>query len=415
MRALFLVLLLQLAFALPATAENWPCWRGPRGDGSSAEQNVPTAWNGATGENIAWKVPVPGNGHSSPIVWEDRLFLTACVRDTQERVLSCLDRQTGKTLWQQVVVKAPLEKKHNLNSYASGTPATDGKLIYATFLAADEENRAPGDLVVAAYDLDGQQKWLVRPGRFSSVHGFCSSPILFEDMVIINGDHDGDAYIVALKQTTGEEVWRFDRVNKTRSYCTPIIREIDGRTQMIFSGSKCVTSLDPRTGKPHWHIQGPTEQFVASLVYDGKYVFLTAGFPERHILAIDPTGAGDVTDTHIKWRTTKACSYVPSPVMASDYFLLASDDGIASCFTAATGERHWMQRLGKHYSASLVQANGLAYFLADDGICKVVRPGEELDVVAENPLGEYIYSSPAISQGQIFLRGEEHLYCVGKK
>jgi outer membrane protein assembly factor BamB len=406
-------LLLLILLSATASAENWPAWRGPRGDGSSAERQVPTAWNGETGEHVLWKVPVPGNGHSSPIVWADRIWLTACVRESEERVLTCLDRQTGKTLWQQVVIKAPLEKKHNLNSFASGTPATDGKLVYATFLAPDDENLAPGDLVVAAYDFAGQQKWLVRPGRFSSVHGFCTSPVLFEDLVIINGDHDGDAYIVALNKDSGEEVWRFARVNKTRSYCTPIIRDIGGRTQMIFSGSKCVTSLDPRTGQPHWHLDGPTEQFVASLVDNGEYVFLTAGFPERHILAIDPTGSGDVTDTHIKWRTTKACSYVPSPVMSGDYFLLASDEGIASCFTANSGERHWMERLGKHYSASLVQAGGLVYFLADDGICKVVRPGAKLEVVAENPLGEYIYASPAISQGEIFLRGEEHLFCIG--
>lgn len=398
-----------------AVAENWPGWRGPRGDGTSEEATVPTKWNGKSGENIVWKVPVPGSGHASPVVWQDRIFLASCVDSTQERVLTCLDRTNGQTLWQKTVVKAPLEKKHGLNSYASGTPATDGKLVYVTFLAADfgsDKERTPGDMIVAAYDFSGEQKWVVKPGRFASVHGYCSSPVLFENLVIINGDHDGDAYIVALNKETGEQVWRFARVNKTRSYVTPIIREIDGRTQMLFSGSKCVTSLDPRTGKEHWSIKGPTEQFVASLVYNGDMLFLTAGFPERHILAIKPDGHGDVTESHIMWRTTKAASYVPSPIVISDYFLVVSDDGIASCFEAKTGERFWMERLGKHYSASLVTANGLAYFLADDGVMKIVRPGPKLEVVAENPLEEYIYASPAISQGQLFLRGEKHLWCI---
>lgn len=411
-------LLLLCCFTSVAQAENWPGWRGPRGDGTSEEQKVPTTWNGETGENILWKTPTPGSGHSSPIVWGDDLLLTACDDATQERLLVAYDKTTGEKRWQQTVLKAPLEKKHSLNSFASGTPATDGKLIYVTFLEAEFSSlteRTPGEMVVAAYDFSGQQQWLVRPGRFASVHGFCSSPVLFEDLVILNGDHDGDSYVVALNKQTGEQVWKFARVHKTRSYCTPIIREIDGRTQMIFSGSKCVTSLDPRTGKEHWSMQGPTEQFVASLVYNGKLLFLTAGFPEKHLLAIKPDGRGDVTETHIAWRSQKGASYVPSPIACGDYFLVASDEGIGSCFEAESGERQWQQRLGKHYSASLVTASGLVYFLADDGIMKVVRPGKQLEVIAENPLGEYIYASPAISDNRLYLRGEKHLICIGAK
>ena len=209
--------------------------------------------------------------------------------------------------------------------------------------------------------------------------------------------------------------WKVPRENKTRSYCTPIIREIDGRTQMILSGSLSVVSMDPRDGSQHWLINGPTEQFVASLVYNGKLLFLTAGFPEHHILAIRPDGRGNVTDTHIVWRTTRGCSYVPSPIVVGDCFLVAADNGIASCFVAATGERLWMERLGSHYSASLVEANGLVYFLADDGEMKVVRPGAALDVVAVNRLGEHCFASPAVSNGQMFVRGEKLLYCIAEK
>ena len=409
-----------------ASAENWPNWRGPRGDGTSVEKNVPTNWNGKSSENIAWKVAIPGAGHSSPIVWEDRIFVATCQTDQNPpaRQLLCLDRRTGETIWKKDVVVAPLETKHGLNSYASGTPATDGKLVYVTFLRvggktieARNVSRArpvtPGEIVVAAYDFAGNQKWIARPGGFVSVHGFCSSPVLFEDLIIINGDHDGDSYIAALKNTTGETVWKIPRKHKTRSYVTPIIREIEGRTQMILAGSKCVASYDPRTGEQHWIIDGPTEQFVASMVYNGRLLFLTCGFPERHYLAIDPTGEGNVTETHIRWRTTKAAGYVPSPVAIGDYFLNVSDKGIATCFDADTGKSHWVERLGPHFSASAVSAGGLAYFLADEGKMTIIRPGEKLDVVAVNELGEHCFASPAISNGQIFIRGEKHLYSIG--
>jgi outer membrane protein assembly factor BamB len=398
------------------SAENWPCWRGPRGDGSSEERGVPTRWDGAKGDNVAWKVEISGTGHASPIVWQDRIFLVSCLEQEQDRVLICLDRETGKTLWQRSVLKSPLEKKHALNSYASSTPATDGELVYVTFLEGTKQGEAKGaKIAVAAYDYDGNQKWLVRPGPFSSVHGYCSCPVLFEDKVIVNGDHDGDAYLVALNRSTGETVWKTPRENKTRSYSTPIIRDIDGRTQMILSGSMSVASYDPRTGSRHWIIDGPTEQFVASMVYNGKLLFMTAGFPEHHILAIKPDGHGNVTKTHIAWRTKENTSYVPSPVAVGDYFLIVSDEGIASCYEAESGRRTWRQRIGPHYSASLVSAGGLAYFLSDEGKMTIVKPGEKYEAIAENELGEPCYASPAISQGQLFLRAEKHLYAIGRQ
>ena len=405
-----LALLVVVSPARPACGENWPCWRGPRGDGTSLERDVPLRWDGKKGENVAWKVAIPGTGHASPIVWQDRVFVTSCREDRQERILLCLDRRTGKTLWERTVLTAPLERKHGLNSHASSTPATDGDQVYATFLDRSE-------MLVAAYDFDGRVRWAVRPGQFHSVHGFCSSPVLFENLVIVNGDHDGDAYLVALDRKTGQTVWKTPRENRTRSYCVPIVRELDGRTQLVLSGNKCVASYDPRSGSRHWIIDGPTEQFVASIVDNGRLLFMTAGFPEHHILAIRPNGPGDVTGTHVVWRTQKGCSYVPSPIVAGEgrYFLVISDEGIASCFEADSGKRFWMERIGRHASASLVSAGGLVYFLADEGTMTVVRPGEKFDVVARNPLGEDCRASPAISQGQFFLRGVQHLFCIGLK
>lgn len=420
MRSLMVRLVMTVLFAtacvVSVAAEDWPGWRGPRGDGTSLEERVPTQWNGVTGENIAWKVPIPGVGHSSPIVTRGKVFVTTCLEDRDQRVLMCLDEATGQLQWQSVVLEAPLEKRHKLNSRASGTPAADGEFVFVTFLQPDfssPNERTPGELVVAAYDYSGRQLWQTRPGRFASTHGFCSSPVLFEDLVIVNGDHDGDSYIVALDRTTGAPRWTFAREHKTRSYVTPIIREFDGRTQLLLSGSKCVVSLDPRTGGLHWQMEGPTEQFVASLVDDGEFVFLTAGFPDRHILAIRPNGKGRVGDEQIVWRSRKNCSYVPSPIVVGNYFLVAADDGIASCYDTKTGDRHWLERMAPHYSASLVTARGLVYFPADDGTIKVVRPGQTYDLVSENPLGEGTFASPAIANGRIYVRGEAHLFAIG--
>ena len=405
-------------------AENWPGWRGPSGDGVSAGKGIPTKWSST--ENIAWKIPVPGEGHSSPIVWGDKVFLTSSLTEKNKRILLCIDRLSGQTVWKRDVVQSPPETVHRLNSRASGTPATDGKQVYVTFMRAEgdeviapnvgsERLITPGKIIVAAYDLDGNEKWKTNVGDFLSAHGFNTCPVLFEDLVILNGDHDGNAYLVALDRQSGRQRWRTRRENKTRSYVTPIIREIDGITQMILSGSLCIASYDPRNGKRHWIVDGPTEQFVASMVYDGKYVFATGGYPERHTLAIRPGGKGNVTDTHIAWRTTRGAAYVPSPIITGRYLLMVADSGIASCFEARTGKRHWMERLPGGHSPSPVSADGLVYFVSDRGVTTIIRPSETFAVIAKNELGEPVSASPAISQGQIFLRTHQHLYCIGSK
>jgi len=400
-------------FPRSTQAENWPVWRGPRLDGTSVEKNVPIHWSGsgATGpSNLLWKTELPGNGHASPIVWQDRVFTVAVLPDEEARVLLCFARDSGKRLWQASVLRSPLERKHSLNSHASSTPATDCSQIYVAFLDRQE-------MVVAAFDFEGRQKWLVRPGGFTSMHGFCSSPILFEEKLIVNGDHDGDSYLVALDRRTGKTLWKVARENKTRSYCVPLIRELSGRTQMILSGDKCVASYDPHNGRRHWIIDGPTEQFVASVVYNegAGLLFVTGGYPEHHILAVKPDGTGNITSTDkIVWRSNRGVSYVPSPISEGDYFLVVSDSGVAHCFEAKTGKIAWQERMGEHH-ASLVSANGLVYFLNDNGVTHVVRPGPAYDLVARNELGERTFASPAISDGRLLLRGDRHLFCLGKK
>jgi outer membrane protein assembly factor BamB len=409
--------------ARPVAAEDWPCWRGPRGDGTSLETSVPVHWS--ADEGIRWKVPLPGTGHASPIVQGDRVFVVTCDLESKQRLLLSFAADDGRLLWKREVLTAPLEIKHQLNSYASSTPATDGRLVYVAFwetgdkkvparnIGSAARDASFGSMVVAAYDYDGHQQWLVRPGEFTSCHGFCSCPVIHGDTVIVNGDHDGEGFIVALERTTGRTVWRIARDHNTRSYVTPIIRRFGGREQMILSGSRHVASYDPATGRELWRIQGPTEQFVASLVDNGRYVFLTAGYPDKCIVAIDPTGTGDVTATHTVWRSNRNAAYVPAPIIIGDHLLLTSDDGVASCYEATGGERLWNARAGGHYSGSPVAAGGLAYFTDDEGVTQVVRPGDTFDVVSKNELGERCFSSPAVSGGRIYFRTEHSLICIG--
>jgi outer membrane protein assembly factor BamB len=224
---------------------NWPMWRGPRGDGTSRETGFPTLWTAT--ENIRWKTPIPGRGHSSPIVWGDRVFLTSAIEsgdpvEAKDRLLLCIDRKDGQIVWQKTVLKARLEGIHKLNSRASATPATDGERVYVTFL--DDPK-----VMVAAYDFNGNEVWRVSPGEFESRHGFCSPPILYKDLVIVNCDQDAfgkkkPAYIVALNRKSGKEKWRIDRTHRIRSYCPPLIVEAAGKMQMVLTGAETVASYD---------------------------------------------------------------------------------------------------------------------------------------------------------------------------
>lgn len=411
-----LLALLVIVFTAPSLrAEDWPTWRGPRLDGTVLEKDIPERWSAT--ENIAWKTPIPGRGYSSPIICGDRVFVTSCLEDEGKRLLLALDRRTGKILWERTVIESGLEKKHRLNSYSSATPATDGKYVWTAFLAYP-------DMVVSCYDFEGNKVWEKSPGKLLSRHGFCSSPILHKDLVILNGDQDAEAYIVALEKSTGKERWRVDRPNRTRSYCTPILIESKGRpgvTQMILSGSKCVTSYDADTGKLLWIIDGPTEQYVASLVYLDETLCLTTGFPEFHLMGIDPDGSGNITKSkYIRWHIPhekngpRGASYVPSPIAANGHFYVVSDLGFLSCLKSQTGERVWMERLGEHHSASPIVAEDRLYFPDDKGVTWVLRANGKFDVIAKNDLGEECYASPAVSQGQLYIRTLNHLWCIGK-
>ena len=421
-----LMLLLPILIFNRGIAEDWPGWRGPRGDGSSHDANLPIRWNGLTGEGVHWKVELPGSGHASPVVLGNAVFVVGCDESAEERYLMCLDRETGKQRWKRVVIQSPLESKHRLNSHASSTPATDGKHVFVSFLKVDgrlvpapnvgsPRDITPGTMVIACYDYDGKLQWRKNVGGFLSAHGYCSNPVLFKDLVIVNGDHDGDSYIVALRKSDGEVVWKSERKHKTRSYCTPLIRRHQNHFQMVLSGSQHIMSMNPETGEPHWFLEGPTKQFVASMVEKDGDFFAVAGYPTYHVISINGGGAGNITDSHVNWHVTNARCYVPSPVVVGNYLVVADDRGTANCFSVLDGTRVWQERLGRSYSASLVTFDGQVAFIADDGIVKIVKPGPTCEVLAENPLGEWCSSSPAIADGQWFIRGEKHLFCIGTR
>ncbi len=394
-----------------AAAEDWPGWRGPRGDGTVTDKGYALTWSAT--DNVKWKFALPGSGHSSPVISKGKVFVTGCVESEKARVLYCADRKTGKLLWEKASVVGDLEKKHSENSWASSTPAADGERVYITFLDKPK-------LRVFCYDYEGNQVWTKSPGEFHSVHGFCSPPILYKDLLIVNADQDAPsgqkAYIVAFDKKTGEERWRIDRPNKLRSYCPPVVVDAAGKKQMVLTGSKCVTSYDPDTGKQLWIIDGPTEQFVSSMVLHDGVLLLTAGFPVYWVMAIDPSGTGDVTKTHVLWKKKNEGGYVPSPVAHAGKLFLVDDKGLSSCWDVKAGKQFWQEQLSraKHH-ASAVAADGRIYLTSDEGVTFVLKAGDQYELLAKNPLGEKVYSSPAFSDGDIFIRGAKHLWCIGEK
>lgn len=400
----FLILFINYLSVLQA--QNWPCWRGPNGDGTSAETSLPVKWDSVT--NIVWKVPVPGNGYSSPIIWGDRLFISSALEQTHEKVLLCYDCKSGKLLWQKTVINSPFEGKHDNNGYASGTPSTDGTRVYVSFLDGK-------DVVVAAYDFTGKQVWLQRPGTFASPHGYSCSPVLFEDKVIINGDSQGDSFVAALSKTDGKIIWKVKHERPAHSFSTPIFRNMSGKMQMIFCGNKEIASYNPNDGSKYWFVTGPSEDYCSSPVYNEKngLIYVSSAWPQRIIVAIKPDGKGDVTKTHVMWQSREGAYYVPSPVCTEDFLFTTMTTGKVNCIDPATGKILWVEDLGTQYP-SPVLANGLVYMPNDNGVITVIKPGQKFDPVAKNTIGEKMYASPAISKGKIYLRGFQHLFCIGR-
>ena len=399
-------------------AENWPQFRGPTGQGVSTETNVPLRWSAT--ENIAWKTAIPGQSWSSPIVWADRVFLTTATDDGVSCRVLCLDRGTGGILWNNEVFKqSTTGRKEGRNTYATPTPATDGKLVFAAFF----------DGSFAAVNFAGEVVWTNRSYPFYSQHGLGTSPILWKGLLIQarDGSNGGDdkglgwqkpwdqAYLLALEATTGREHWKGRRGLSRISHGVPAIWEHDGRTEVVSEAGDVVQGFDFQTGERLWSNEVIGEGKVPSTVIGEGMVFTAGGWGGKEsIKAFKLGGSGDLKETRLVWQQKKGMPKVPSMLYVNPHLYAISDAGVAACMKAATGEIIWQERFGGGFSASPVFAGGRVYFTSDVGETTVVAAGAEYKLLAQNPLGEKVQASMAVSQGQIFIRTEKSLYCIGK-
>jgi outer membrane protein assembly factor BamB len=417
-----------------AAAASWPQWRGPSGQGVSVEKNLPSEWTAT--KNIKWKTSIPGRGHSSPIVWGNRVFLTTAIEGEEvpgakaakhmmgdkEFVhpdsiganrkhlfkVICLDRESGKILWEQTAFEGtPYDDRHRKSSYAASTPATDGSHVYAFF----------GTEGLYAYDIKGKLIWKADLGKLGTVGmGTGTSPILYEDLVIVQCDEENGAssFIVGVDKKTGKEVWRTARKIQV-SWSTPLLVRTAKRMELVTSGTEFVVSYDPKTGAELWRHKGVASNAIPSPVANSDLVFISAGFPEKIAMAITLGGSGDLGDT-VVWKYQKGTAYVPSPILYGDYLYLTSDRGILTCLDAKTGEVKYeggRVPIPASFTASPIAFDGKILLTSEDGDTFVIKAGPKHAVITTNSVGEPVYASPAVADGNIFIRGERNLYCIG--
>ncbi|MGH7225545.1 MAG: PQQ-binding-like beta-propeller repeat protein, partial [Gemmataceae bacterium] len=398
-------------FATMARAD-WPEFRGPTGQGLVLKGKLPTKWDAK--QNVSWKTTIPGKGWSSPIVAEGRVYLTTAVPEdggAQSLRVLCLDADKGDILWNKEVFHPDgkhVPRIHAKNSHASPTPLVrDGKL-FVHF----------GHQGTACLDLDGKILWRNTTLRYAPVHGNGGSPILVEDLLVFSCDGGDQRFIVALNVADGKVRWKTPRAveaAKKFSFSTPLLIDVEGRKQIISPGSNVVCAFDPADGKEIWRVRYNGYSVIPRPVYGHGLVFLSSGYDRPSLLAIRADGEGDVTDTHVAWKTSKAAPHTPSLLLVGDELYAVSDGGVASCFNARTGEVYWQKRLGGSYSASPLVAGGKLYFQSEQGTGMVLQAGKKFKLLAKNSLDERSLASAAAADGALFLRTEKHLYRIGTR
>ncbi|MPY87466.1 MAG: PQQ-binding-like beta-propeller repeat protein [Luteitalea sp.] len=386
----------------------WPRWRGPSGQGLAAGTGYPDAWSRT--ENVAWRTPVPGRGHSSPIVWDDRIFLTTAYPDGRASMLA-YERSNGKQRWEAFVPDRTPEHTHRKNSHASPTPVTDGRRIYASF----------GNRGLVAFDFDGKLIWHHSLGTFDNYHGTAGSPLLYQDRLILYQDHDGGseggAFVAAFATSTGERLWRTER-EATVGWGTPVAIRAGNRDEIIVSGQRRVVAYDPASGRELWRASGNTREVIPTPVVGHGLVFCSSG-RAGPTLAIRPGGAGDITDTHVVWQSPKGSPFVPSPLLYGERLYIVNDmASIATSLEATTGKVVWQGRLGiakrEGFSASPVGVDGKVFFTNDDGETFVLRAGPEFELIRVNRLEARLLASPALVDGHWYFRTEQDLIAIGE-
>ena len=430
----------------PATAAgSWPSFRGVAAAGVADGQNLPDTWNPKSGENILWRTRIPGLAHSSPVVWRNRVFLTTAVssrgaatfkpglygdgdasddRSPHKWVLLAIDTRTGAIEWQQVAYEGrPIDTRHIKSTYASATPATDGRTVVVSF----------GSQGVYAYDVNGTFRWKVDLGHMkvgaydipSYEWGPASSPILFDDLVILQVDTHLDSFLLALDAATGAVRWKTER-DELPSWGTPTVAATNAGYELVTNGSNFVRGYDPRTGEELWRL-GPSSKITAPtpIFSDGLFVVASGRAPERPIFVVKPGARGDLTlkdgessSDAVVWSRTGRGSYMPTPLAYRGILYVLANNGVLDAYDLKTGTEIYRQRLpvvGSGYSASPVAADGKIYLSGEDGDLLVVAAGREFRHLATNPMGELLMATPALSDGVMFVRASEHLFAIGRK
>ena len=418
---------LATALTAAAAAENWPQWRGPHGQGISTETQLPVEW--APARNVAWKTPLP-HGYSSPIVWEDRIFLTSAIEgeivpgvvpesvrieqphpdsvagDKKHTLkVLALETKTGKVVWEQTAYEGPVfDARHRRSTFAGPTASTDGRMVYAYF----------GPEGLYAYDVNGKLAWKVVEKFHTLGLGTGTSPVLFENTVIIQRDQDEKtSVVVAYDKMTGKEVWKTQRPIQI-SWSTPVLLEAGGRTELVTNGSENVISYDAKTGKELWRTKGVNSNAIHTPLVGKGLVIVTAGFPAKRIIAIRP---GDQPEEkRIAWEYTKGTGYVLSNILYGDYVYLSTDNGILTCLEAETGKIVYeggRPPKPTHFMGSAVAYNGMIAMTSEDGDTFMVKAGPKYEVVRTNTVDEPVYASLALANGRVYIRGDKHLYAIG--
>jgi outer membrane protein assembly factor BamB len=425
MRSILAAIMLFVVQMSPlAIADNWGHWRGPEGNGVAPHASPPTEWSST--KNIKWKVDIPGKENSSPIVWGQSVFVTTAevVEPAGEQgslpklafKLLCFDRKDGKLVWEKTAAIAqPHQGVHQTTGFASASPCSDGQHVYAHF----------GSQGLFCYTMDGQLKWKRDDfGKMNTLNNFGegSSPSIEGDKILVPWDHEGPSALYALNKLTGQTIWKTDRDEPT-GWATPLVVEHDGRKQVIMNGQNFARSYDLETGEEIWRCSGQTVRPIGTPVADRGLVFVGSGFQRSYMGAFRLDGKGDIKGTeHVVWEfdsNERMMTDMASPLLSSGriYFHKAKD-AMLSCVDAATGKPHYMaQRIkglnGQAY-ASPVAAGGNIYLTSIDGTTAVIRDSPELSVVATNSLGEFIGGTPAPVDNELFIRSQEHLFCIAE-
>jgi outer membrane protein assembly factor BamB len=423
---LFLLVFSLIAAIATASGENWPGFRGPTRQGHSTEKNLPLNWGADT--NILWKTPISGEGWSSPIIWNDRVFVTSATENGAQCHIIALDRRSGKILWDTTVFTQKTRRKEGKNSWATPTPTTDGKAIYAVF----------GGGGVAAVDLDGKLLWKNLDVDFYSRHGLGASPLLHENLLIMPYDGSNPNFepsqkptdterlgwqipwdkslIAALDTKTGQRVWTGKRGLSRIAHISPLVLAIDGAPQLVSGAGDRMQGFNLKTGELIWSIYTQGEGVAPSPVAGDGMLFASSGFEKTTLRGIKLANMkGDVTQTHIVWEQIKGVPTQPSPIYVKPRLYAITDGGILNCYNPQNGDVLWQDRVGGTHCASPVFADGKIYFLSETGETTVIDSAENFKVLARNPLNERCQASIAISAGNIFIRTEKAIYCIGQK